>query len=262
MYIQPLPIIGFCDAIKICFQKYCIFDGRARRSEYWSFFFFACLFSVIPGIFIVFSFIVKMTESMIYITQNIDSYSKNNYDHNIEKVFGTVSSFSSLFIFFLVIIIILNLVFTIPMISAGVRRLHDTGKSGFYLLLVFIPFGNLILLIFLIQDSHQAPNRYGPSPKYPSPQNGTLMNNQTIQLAEMSNIYSQPPLVQVYPQQIIYPNMYQQYPQNIQNPIYPQYIQNIQQIPFQQNLAQNPAPLLQEVDSNNQAGIIMPVVYP
>ena len=165
MYIQPLPTIGFCDAIKICFQKYCVFTGRARRSEYWSFFFFACLFSVIPGIFLIFSFIIKMIESMIYITQNIDSYSKNNYEHNVEKTFDTFFSFSSLFLFFSMIIIILSLVFTIPMISAGVRRLHDTGKSGFYLLLVFIPFGNLILLIFLIQDSHQSPNIYGPSPK-------------------------------------------------------------------------------------------------
>ena len=258
MYIQPLPTIGFCDAIKICFQKYCVFTGRARRSEYWSFFFFACLFSVIPGIFLIFSFIIKMIESMIYITQNIDSYSKNNYEHNVEKTFDPFFSFSSLFLFFSMIIIILNLVFTIPMISAGVRRLHDTGKSGFYLLLVFIPFGNLILLIFLIQDSHQSPNIYGPSPKYPSPQNGTYMNNQSIQLADISNIYSHPPLVQAYPQQIIYPNMYQQYPQNIQNPLYLQYIQNNQQIPFQQNLVQKPAPLVQEVNSINQAGIIYP----
>ena len=65
-----------------------IFTGRARRSEYWPFFIFASLFSLIPGIFLFFSFIAKFTESMIYMTQNIDSYSKNNYEPNIEKVIG------------------------------------------------------------------------------------------------------------------------------------------------------------------------------
>ena len=262
MMVQPLPTLGFCDAIKICFQKYCIFTGRARRSEYWPFFIFASLFSLIPGIFLFFSFIAKFTESMIYMTQNIDSYSKNNYEPNIEKVIGNFFSFSSLFLFFIMIIIILNLILTIPLISAGVRRLHDTGKSGLYLLLAFIPFGNFILLIFLIEDSHQAPNIYGPSPKYPSPENGTLMNNQSIQLADMSNIYSQAPFIQAYPQQIIYPNMYPQYPQNVQNPIYQQYPQNNQQIPIQQNFVQKPVPLVQEIAPNNNAGIIMPVVYP
>ena len=267
MYTQPLPTIGFCNAIKICFQKYCIFTGRARRSEFWSFFLFSCLFSIIPGIYLIISFIMKITKSVINITQNIDSYSKKeierNIERNIEKELGKYSSFSSLFIFFAMIIIMINLILTIPMISAGVRRLHDTGKSGLYLLLSLIPFGNLILIFFLIEDSHQAPNIYGPSPKYPSPQNGTLVNNQSIQLTDMSNIYySQPPFVQAYPQQIIYPNMYQQYPPNVQNPIYPQYPQANQQIPYQENFAQKPAPLVQEIPSNNQAGIIMPVVYP
>ena len=54
--------------------------------------------------------------------------------------------------------------------------------------------------------------------------------------------------------------MYQQNPLYVQYP--PQYPQNIQQIPFQQNLVQKPAPLVEQVDPNSQAGIRMPVVYP
>ena len=51
----------------------------------------------------------------------------------------------------------------IPAISAGVRRLHDTNRSGFFLLISFIPFiGGLILLFFLISEGTKGKNRFGP----------------------------------------------------------------------------------------------------
>ena len=53
----------------------------------------------------------------------------------------------------------------IPAISAGVRRLHDTNKSGFFLLISFIPFiGGLILLFLLIPEGTKGKNRFGPDP--------------------------------------------------------------------------------------------------
>ena len=53
----------------------------------------------------------------------------------------------------------------IPAISAGVRRLHDTNRSGFFLLISFIPFiGGLVLLFFLIQERTKGKNRFGPDP--------------------------------------------------------------------------------------------------
>ena len=53
----------------------------------------------------------------------------------------------------------------IPAISAGVRRLHDTNRSGFFLLISFIPFiGGLILLFFLIPEGTRGKNRFGPDP--------------------------------------------------------------------------------------------------
>lgn len=58
------------------------------------------------------------------------------------------------------------LVMFIPSISVSVRRLHDTNRSGWWLLLGLIPFlGALVLIYFFIQDSHPGMNQYGPNPK-------------------------------------------------------------------------------------------------
>lgn len=54
----------------------------------------------------------------------------------------------------------------LPSLAACVRRLHDTGRSGWFYLVGLIPFvGGLILLIFTIQDSQPVGNQWGPSPK-------------------------------------------------------------------------------------------------
>lgn len=56
----------------------------------------------------------------------------------------------------------------LPNLAVTVRRLHDTGRSGFWLLIVFIPLiGALILLVFLLLDSQAEPNKWG-SPPYGS----------------------------------------------------------------------------------------------
>ena len=53
----------------------------------------------------------------------------------------------------------------IPAISAGVRRLHDTNRSGFFLLIGFIPIiGGFALLFFLIPEGTKGKNRFGPNP--------------------------------------------------------------------------------------------------
>ena len=53
----------------------------------------------------------------------------------------------------------------IPAISAGVRRLHDTNRSGFFLLIGFIPIiGGIALLFFLIPEGTKGKNRFGPNP--------------------------------------------------------------------------------------------------
>jgi uncharacterized membrane protein YhaH (DUF805 family) len=65
-----------------------------------------------------------------------------------------------------IIATLFSLAILIPNISVGVRRLHDTGRTGWWLLLSFIPLIGLIVLIyFFVQDSEPAANQYGPSPK-------------------------------------------------------------------------------------------------
>jgi uncharacterized membrane protein YhaH (DUF805 family) len=65
---------------------------------------------------------------------------------------------------------ILTLVFLlamlIPSLSVGVRRLHDTDRSGWWLLISLIPLvGAIILIVFAVQDSDPGENRFGSNPK-------------------------------------------------------------------------------------------------
>lgn len=59
-----------------------------------------------------------------------------------------------------------TLVVLVPTITVGIRRLHDTGRSGLWMLLNFLPvLGTLILLVFFVFDSEEGTNEYGPNPK-------------------------------------------------------------------------------------------------
>lgn len=60
---------------------------------------------------------------------------------------------------------IFALVAIIPHISVAIRRLHDVGRSGAWLLLVIIPFGGFVLLYFYLLDSESGANEYGECPK-------------------------------------------------------------------------------------------------
>lgn len=62
---------------------------------------------------------------------------------------------------------ILTLALLVPSLAVAVRRLHDTGRSGWWLLMGLIPLvGAIVLLVFFCQDSRPGTNQYGPSPKY------------------------------------------------------------------------------------------------
>lgn len=61
--------------------------------------------------------------------------------------------------------VIYNLAIFIPCISISARRLHDTGRSGWWQLITFVPLiGVIVLLVFLVQDS-AGNNAYGANPK-------------------------------------------------------------------------------------------------
>ena len=59
-----------------------------------------------------------------------------------------------------------SLAVLLPSLAVGARRLHDTGRSGWWLLIGLIPLiGTIILLMYLVQDSQPGENQHGPNPK-------------------------------------------------------------------------------------------------
>ena len=111
-------------------KNYAVFDGRARRKEYW--------------LFVLFNVLVVIVLSIV-------DHLLGTYDKETEA--GLIGSIYSLAVI-------------IPSIAVSIRRLHDTDKSGWWLLLHLIPlFGSLVLLIFFILDSQKETNRFGINPK-------------------------------------------------------------------------------------------------
>jgi len=114
-------------------RKYAVFSGRARRKEYWMFFLFNLIISFLLGV--------------------------------IDGVMGTFSPEAGLGL----LGGIYSLAVLIPSIAVTIRRLHDTGRTGWWFLLIFIPLiGAIVLLVFMVLDSEEGTNDYGPNPKVES----------------------------------------------------------------------------------------------
>lgn len=74
----------------------------------------------------------------------------------LESLLGIKNALSGLY----------SLAVLLPSLAVGVRRLHDTGRSGWWLLIGLIPIvGSIILLLFMCLDSEPGSNSYGPNPK-------------------------------------------------------------------------------------------------
>ena len=119
-------------------RRYADFSGRSRRKEYWSFFLFNLLLAAAVWTLLLLTFLAGMSESAMMAVMTP--------------------------VFLLYGIAVLALL--IPGIAVTVRRLHDTDRSGWSLLLGFIPIvGAIMLLIFYCTEGTRGPNRYGPDPK-------------------------------------------------------------------------------------------------
>ena len=111
-------------------KKYAVFDGRARRMEYWMFILFNLIISVVLVI--------------------------------IDSLIGTVIRQAG----FGLLQGLYDLAVLLPSIAVTVRRLHDTGRTGWWILIGLIPvIGGIVLLIFMLLDSEPGENQYGPNPK-------------------------------------------------------------------------------------------------
>lgn len=105
-------------------KNYVGFQGRARRKEYWMFFLFNFLFTMLLSI--------------------------------IEMMLGLGGILSGLY----------GLAVLLPTLAVSVRRLHDIGRTGWWMLLSIIPvIGLIVLLVFAVFDSQPGENKYGPNPK-------------------------------------------------------------------------------------------------
>ena len=168
--------MSFKDAIKTCFSKYFTFSGRAARPEYWYFFLF-----IFVG-----TFVTTALDNAVFGVENVRTTS------NSLHVSSGNGPFSAIFL----------LASIVPILSAGWRRMHDTGRSGLYLLypiiamiglltfmslfgvsgkvegllaIVFVPaaiiviLSPLIVIWWLSRPTQLALNTYGPNPYEVSP---------------------------------------------------------------------------------------------
>jgi uncharacterized membrane protein YhaH (DUF805 family) len=115
----------FQESVQKCFREYATFSGRAARPEFWWFALFLLGANIVLG----------LIDNAIF--------------------WGDTQVLGPLF----------TLATIIPAIAVSVRRLHDIGKSGWWVLLHLIPIiGFLVMLYFYVQPTEPGENEYGPAP--------------------------------------------------------------------------------------------------
>ncbi|MBB6276365.1 DUF805 domain-containing protein [Porphyromonas circumdentaria] len=155
-------------------ERFASFSGRARRSEFWGFVLFYYIFSRF------FSFLgrgVWCTGRSIFCFPRFHTWNariEGFFSDMMARLNGFLETFFSwmgfsALTFLDAILMLVSLLLLIPLLAVAVRRLHDAGYSGWYLLLGLIPLvGWIFLLILFCKDSVRGVNRYGVAPKYPN----------------------------------------------------------------------------------------------
>ncbi len=127
--------MGLGQAIRSFWSNYATFRGRARRSEYW----FIQLFLLLTNL-------AAAAIDLVLMDFDIDQFMANGGGGIVGLVWILAT--------------------VVPLLAVLVRRLHDTGRTGWWALIGFIPLiGSIVLLVFTVQDSHPGENAHGPSPK-------------------------------------------------------------------------------------------------
>jgi len=125
-----------------CIKNYANFSGRARRKEYWMFY----LISQLIGLAIAIPYLITFFGSFDFATGDFNP--------------------SGAWIFFLLLLIVYALFIILPQLAVAVRRLHDTGRSGGWWFIQFVPLiGTIWFIVLLALPGETGDNRFGPDPK-------------------------------------------------------------------------------------------------
>lgn len=117
--------MGFGDAIRSVLSKYATFTGRALRSEYWWWTLFVVLLQIATSV--------------------VDAV-----------IFGIEENSIQL------LTLLVSLALFLPGLAVTVRRLHDTGHSGWWVLIAFVPIiGWIVLLVWMVNKGDEGANQYG-----------------------------------------------------------------------------------------------------
>ncbi|WP_191061658.1 DUF805 domain-containing protein [Geminicoccus harenae] len=118
--------MDFQTAVRTCFHKFATIQGRAARAEYWYFFLF----------YLIAIFAAGVLDAVLF-------------RHSVNGPLSTL----------------VWLVLLLPWLAVAVRRLHDRDRSGWWLLLHFVPVvGQIVLLVWFCLPGTPGPNRFGPPP--------------------------------------------------------------------------------------------------
>ena len=203
--------MSFGQAVKSVFRQYASFGGRARRSEYWWFALFNFLVQLPAQVIF---FVVYFRELAPVIDSadsegNVSDTALNNIDWAAVGA-GYVP------------MLLVGLVLFLPGLAVVVRRLHDTGRSGWWYWISLVPFGSIVLLVFMFLDGQPYDNQYGQDPKAASRAGGGYPPQGYAQPAQLS-YPAQPgyPAPSGYPAQPGYPTAPPPYAAPTAQPGYP-----------------------------------------
>ena len=127
-------------------RKYATFSGRARRKEYWLWQLFMIILYTVLGIWLV-STLGPLPETA-------------TADELMVQMNGAPAATWPM-----LAIGLASLLLFLPSLAVTVRRIHDSGNSGWWILLGLTAIGSIVILVFALMDGTPGPNRHGPDPK-------------------------------------------------------------------------------------------------
>ena len=135
--------MSFKEAVASGWANRMEFSGRSRRSAFWFWYLFQGL--------VITAFV------LVAIGVFAGAAALGNSNGTLGTVLLVVGIILS------IAMGIVGIILVIGTIAAAVRRLHDRGQSGWFLLLYLLPFGNIVVLVFLLLPGMPTDNQYGPS---------------------------------------------------------------------------------------------------